>query len=339
MPTSHARSTLRGPVLALDLGATNARAAIVTPQGEVRARRAGATPRSDGRDAIVEYCHSLLQAARDEHVMAGGQPPLALGVTAPGPIDPRSGSFIDPPNMGPEFFGFPVAPTLATALGLPWAMGKDTNVAILGERDFGAGEGSGDIVFLTISTGVGGAALTGGRPLVGPDLVAGELGHMTVDMDGPICSCGGVGHVEALASGTGLALNAQAALDKGAEAPELRRIAAEITPAPLTAVHVSDASDLGDPAARVIFERARRAVALAVVSIVNVFGPDAVILGGGITLAWGERLIAPARKAVAESAFRTQAQRVRIVQAALGDDVGLIGTVPLVASALPELAR
>jgi glucokinase len=217
-------------------------------------------------------------------------------------------------------------------------MGKDTNVAILGERDFGAGEGSGDLIYLTISTGVGGAALTGGRPLLGPDMVGGELGHMTVDMDGPICGCGGKGHLEALASGTGIAGAARAALADGADAPELARMAAEVAPAPLTAVHVSDAADLGDPAAGVIIERARRAVALAVVSIVNVFGPDAVILGGGIALAWGERLIAPARAAVAESAFRTQADRVRVVQAALGDDVGLIGTVPLVASALPELA-
>ena len=181
--------------------------------------------------------------------------------------------------------------------------------------------------------------MTGGRPLVGPDLVAGELGHMTVDMDGPICGCGGVGHVEALASGTGIAAIAGATLRSDAEAPELRRIAAEIAPEPLTAVHVSDAADLGDPAASLILERARRAVALAVVSIVNVFGPDVVILGGGIALAWGERLIAPAREAVAESAFRIQAGRVKVVQAQLGDDVGLIGTVPLVASALPELAR
>ena len=131
----------------------------------------------------------------------------------------------------------------------------------------------------------------------------------------------------------------RAALEAGAQAPRLRRLAAEIAPHPLTAVDVSRAADLGDPAATVIIERARRAVAVAVVSIVNVFGPDAVILGGGITLAWGERLIAPAREAVSESAFRIQAERVRVVQAALGDDVGLVGTVPLVASALPELAR
>ena len=330
---------LNGPVLALDLGATNARAAIVTPDGSVSARYAGEWPKGAGRQAVVDYCIELLRSARDEQAGVGGPTPVALGVTAPGPVDPRIGTFIDPPNMGRDFFGFAIAPTLGDALELPWAMGKDTTGAILGERDFGAGEGSDDLIYLTISTGVGGAALSGGRPVVGPDLVAGELGHMTVDMNGPRCGCGGVGHVEAFASGTGIATAARAVLETDAEAPELRRLAAEIAPHPLTAVHVSRAADLGDPAAGVIIERARRAVAVAVVSIVNVFGPDVVILGGGIALAWGERLIAPAREAVAESAFRIQAERVRVVQAALGDDVGLIGTVPLVASALPELAH
>jgi glucokinase len=337
MPTNYSRKTLTGPVLALDLGGTNARAAVVTPGGELTARNAGPTPMSDGTGAVIDYCVALLKAARDEHLAAGGAAPVALGIAAPGPLYPDTGVLIDPPNMRGDWWGLPLAPTLGEALGLPWALGKDTNVNILGERDFGAGEGSDDLIYLTISTGVGGAAISGGRPVVGPDGVAGELGHMTVDMDGPICGCGGVGHLEALASGTGIAANAQAALDAGDDAPELRRIAAQVAPAPLSAVHVSEAADLGDMAAGVIIDRARRAVAVAVVSIVNVFGPDVVILGGGITIAWGERLIAPARNAVAESAFKIQGGRARVVQAALGDDVGLIGTVPLVASALPEL--
>jgi glucokinase len=220
---------------------------------------------------------------------------------------------------------------------LPWALGKDTNVNILGERDFGAGEGSDDLVYLTISTGIGGAAISGGQPIVGPDRVAGELGHVTVDMNGPLCGCGGVGHLEALASGTGIANAARAALEAGVEAAVLARIAASIAPRPLAAVHVSEAAEQGDSVAIAILDRATRAVALAVVSIVNVFGPDVVILGGGITLAWGERLLGPAREAVAATAFRIPGQRARVVQAALGDDVGLIGTVPLVASALPAL--
>jgi glucokinase len=337
MPVSYAKTMLSGPVLALDLGGTNARAAVVTPEGRVVARHAGSTPMAAGTRAVIEYCLGLLRAARTGHLAAGGEPPIAVGIAAPGPLSTSTGTLIDPPNLRGEWWGFPLAPIIGEALDLPWALGKDTNVNILGERDFGAGEGSDDLVYLTISTGIGGAAISGGRPVVGPDGVAGELGHITIDMDGPLCGCGGVGHLEALASGTGIARAAQAAIDAGAEAPELRRIAARIAPAPLTAVHVSDAAESGDPAATVILERARRAVALAVVSIVNVFGPDVVILGGGITLAWGERLIAPAREAVAASAFRMLGERARVVPAALGDDVGLIGTVPLVASALPRL--
>ena len=337
MPPSPARATLRGPVLALDLGGTNARAAVVTPDGRLSARHAGSTPMAQGTQAVVDYCLGLLRAARDEHLAAGGQAPLAVGIAAPGPLDPSTGVLIDPPNLRGTWWGFPLAPAIGEALGLPWAIGKDTNVNILGERDFGAGEGSGDLVYLTISTGIGGAAISGGQPIVGPDHVAGELGHMTVDMDGPLCGCGGVGHLEALASGTGIANAARAALDAGTEAPALARIAARIAPQPLAAVHVSEAAADGDAVAVAILERARRAVALAVVSIVNVFGPDVVILGGGITLAWGDRLLGPAREAVAATAFRIPGQRVRVVPAALGDDVGLIGTVPLVASALPAL--
>jgi glucokinase len=337
MPRTPARATLRGPVLALDLGGTNARAGVVTPEGRLAVRRAGSTPMAEGRDGVVAYCLDLLRTCRAEHLAGGGVPPIAVGIAAPGPLDPQTGALIDPPNLRGAWWGFPLAPTLGEALGLPWAIGKDTNVNILAERDFGAGEGSDDLVYLTISTGIGGAVISGGHPVTGPDRVGGELGHMTIDVDGPRCGCGGIGHLEALASGTGIANAARAVLERGDPAPELARIAARIAPASLGAVHVSEAAEAGDPAALEILARARRALALGVVSIVNVFGPDVIILGGGITLAWGERLLEPARQAVAETAFRIPAQRVRIVQAVLGDDVGLIGTVPLVASALPAL--
>jgi glucokinase len=157
-------------------------------------------------------------------------------------------------------------------------------------------------------------------------------------MDGQLCGCGARGHLEALASGTGIAKAARDALAAGEPAPVLRRVADEVAPRPLSAADVARAADLGDAVAGVIIERARRAVAVSVVSIVDVFGPDAVILGGGISIAWGERLVGAAREAVASTAFRIQAARAKVVQAALGDDVGLIGTVPLVASALPALA-
>jgi glucokinase len=324
-----------GPVLALDLGGTNARVAVVNADGTIAARRSAPTPGAADADTVLDFVSGLLTEVLGAHGSDGGSAPVALGIAAPGPLDPRTGAFIDPPNMHPTFRGMPVAPRLGQAFGLPWAIEKDTNVAVLGEAAFGAGRGSRDLVYLTISTGVGGAILSDGRLLTGPDGVGGELGHMTVDIDGPLCGCGGPGHLEALASGTGMARLAGLALAAGEDAPELARIARERAPDPLRGADVASAAESGDPVAMRIVERARRAFAAAVVSIVNVFGPDRVICGGGIAMAWGERLLGPAREAVATQAFRVQASRARIVPAELGDDVGLIGTVPLVASALP----
>ncbi len=230
MPVKHTKTMLCGPVLALDLGGTNARAAVVTPEGRVVARRAGPTPMAEGMESVVAYCLGLLRAVGAEHLADGGDAPVAVGIAAPGPLSTATGTLIDPPNLRGEWWGSPLAPTIGDALGLPWALGKDTNVNILGEREFGAGEGSDDLVYLTISTGIGGAVISGGRPVVGPDGVAGELGHMTIDMDGPRCGCGGIGHLEAIASGTGIANAARAALDAGAAAPELARIAGQIAP-------------------------------------------------------------------------------------------------------------
>ena len=338
MTTTLSATRPRGPVLALDLGGTNARAAVVTPDGALATRRSGPTPMEDGATAVIDHCASLLAAALDEHRAVGGSEPVAIGICAPGPLDARAGILIDPPNLRDEWWGFALGPTLGDRFGLPWALEKDTNVSLLGEAAFGVGQGARDLVYLTISTGIGGAILSAGRLLTGPDGVAGELGHLTVDMDGPRCGCGAPGHLEALASGTGIARAARDALEAGQPAPILRELAAGVAPRPLSAADVARAADLGDAVAGVIIDRARRAVAVSVVSIVDVFGPDAVILGGGITIAWGERLVGPAREAVAMTAFRIQAARAKVVQAALGDDVGLIGTVPLVASALPQLA-
>ncbi len=259
---------------------------------------------------------------------------MALGISAPGPLDPLRGVFWDPPNLGPSFWNVPIADRLANSLGVPAALERDTHVAILGERALGAGIGLDDLVYLTVSTGFGGAVISGGTLMRGPDGVAGELGHICVDMDGPVCGCGGRGHLERMTSGSGMARSAAEALQAGLDAPELARIAVRIAPAPLEARHVSEAAAAGDPTARQIIDTARRAFAAAVVSIVDIFNPERIIVGGGIAIAWGEALLGPARELVAKTAFRVARARVSIVAASLGDDVGLIGALPLVRSAL-----
>jgi glucokinase len=131
-----------------------------------------------------------------------------------------------------------------------------------------------------------------------------------------------------------MAKSATDALEAGSNAPELARIAERIAPAPLEARHVSEAAAAGDPIARSIVDTAVRAFAAAMVSIVDIFNPQRIIVGGGIALAWGDQLLGPARKLVAETAFRVSRARVSIVPASLGDDTGLIGALPLVRLAL-----
>jgi glucokinase len=203
-------------------------------------------------------------------------------------------------------------------------------VAALGELAFGAARGCRDFLYLTVSTGFGGAIVIGGRLYGGPDGVAGELGHLPVDLDGPPCGCGGRGHIEALCSGMGIARLATDAALAGQSADLAARLAAR-APGPLEGRDVADAADAGDPAAAAIMDRARRAFAALVVGLVNGFAPERIVVGGGLAVAQGERLLGPAREAVAATAFRIPRERVAIVPAALGDDVGLVGAVPLLA--------
>jgi glucokinase len=308
-----------GPVLALDLGASRIRAAVVDVDGGLRSRSQGPTPVAGGPDAVVRACLDHLQVARE----AAGAAVAAVGVAAPGPLDPWTGALIDPPNMGPAFHDVPLGAPIAEALGLPVAVDRDTQVALLAEAAFGAAEGMLDVVYLTVSTGIGGAVLIDGRPLVGPDGSAGELGHLCVDLDGPPCGCGARGHLEALASGSAIA---RLARESGAFGTAV------------TAREVAAAEEVGDPTATAIMDRARRAFAAACVSIVDVFDPQLIVVGGSLARNQGERWLGPARDEVKRSAFRAAGRRVRIVPAQLGDDVGLVGAQPLVGARARDAA-
>jgi glucokinase len=307
------------PVLALDLGGTHLRAALITPSGEVLRRSSRPTPRT--ADVLVQAAVDALAEAK---VGADGpaEPPVAVGISAPGPLNPHAGRLIDPPNLHPSTWDLPLADLIADALDLPTTMDKDTNVAALGEGFFGAAVGSDNFVYLTISTGVGGAVVSGGRLLHGPDGVAGELGHLAIDAyDGPLCGCGARGHLEAIASGTGIANAANAA---------------GLAVGYASAREVASLEATGNLTAAVIMARAREAVASAVVTVVDLFNPDLVIIGGGIAAAEGERLLGPARDAVAATAFKVQARRARIVAPMLGDDVSLVGALILANAALAQ---
>ena len=317
-----------GLVLGLDLGGTQIRAAAIAPDGSVRERTSRPTPVGAGVEAIVAGCVDQLRQvlAGLEATGSGRADVVGVGIAAPGPIDIAGGLIVDPPNLGPAFRDVPIVARVAGALDLPTVIDRDTQVAALGEGAFGAARGTADYLYLTVSTGIGGAVVSAGRLLHGPDGSAGELGHLVVDLDGPLCGCGAPGHLEAIASGSGIARAARAAIDAG-EAPGL---AARLGGGAFGAREVVAAADAGDPTARRIVDTAIDAFAAASVSLVDVFNPSLVVVGGSLGLGLGDRLLDPARAAVARLAFRRPAARARFVASALGDDVGLVGAQVLV---------
>jgi glucokinase len=321
-------------VLALDLGGTQIRAAVIQPDGARLARAAAPTPSAQGPNAVVSRCIEILGEAR-----AGAPPALVaqlagIGISSPGPVDPHRGVVSEPPNLGPAFREIPLAADVERAFGLPTFLDRDTNVAALGERAFGAGRGHDDFIYLTISTGIGGGVVAGGRLFHGPDGFAGELGHVPVDADGPVCGCGGRGHLEAVASGTALARDARAAAADGSS-PFLAARAA--TGTDLSARDVAEGEAAGDAACVTMLAGARRAIAIACVGFVNAFNPHRIIIGGSIAEAQQDRLLGLVRETIRDEAFPVLARRVDVVGPVLGQDVSLAGAFPLVHGRLHDL--
>lgn len=324
------------PVLALDLGGTRIRAAVVQPDGARLARTETPTPTADGPAAIVAACQEMLEASRRAAPRGLAGTLAGIGISSPGPVDSERGVVVEPPNLGADFHDIPLASDVQQSLGLPTFLDRDTNVAALGERAFGAARGSDDFIYLTVSTGVGGAIVTRGQLLRGPDGLAGELGHVPVSLDGPRCGCGGIGHVEAYASGTALAREAKTLVLAGRSPFLADRARTQISADELSARDVAEGAYAGDPACVELMERARRAVATACVGYANAFNPHRIVIGGSIAEHEGDRLLDPIRTAIASEAFEVIARHVRVVPAALKGDVSLAGAHPLVMSRLAE---
>jgi glucokinase len=318
------------------VGGTQIRAAVVVDDGTRIARAHDSTPVAKGPAAILRACVVALETARDRVPADMRDAIVGVGISSPGPVDPWRGVVLQTPNMGSGFFDVPVAEEMASALELPAFLERDTNVAALGEMAFGAARGCADFIYLTVSTGVGGAIVSEGRIFHGPDGTAGELGHTPVSMEG-VCGCGAVGHLEAFIGGAAMARAARQVVADGGS-PFLAACAEKKGLEWIEARDIAAGEDAGDEACRVIMDRGRRAFAVACVGFVDSLNPSRIVVGGAISDAQGERLLGPARAEVAATAFRTPRSRVQIVHAELGADVGLAGCHPLVIARLGDPA-
>lgn len=325
------------PILAIDLGGTRIRAAYVSPGLAVSCRRATETLDREGVTAVVERLCRLASGVRDDARAAGLPEPIGIGISSPGPLDPWRGVVVAPPNLA-GWRDVPLADEVESALGLPAFLERDTNVAVMAEWRHGAARGARTVIYVTVSTGVGGGIVVDGRPLAGLDGTAGEIGHLTVDLDGPPCGDGAPGHVEAIGSGTAIAREGLQLLAAG-EAHILARLAAEAsangdgTDEPgaevVDAELVARAADQGDAACQAVLARAWTAIGAMCAGLVNVFNPEVIVVGGAIAVHRPE-LFGVIRDEIGLRAFPTPARRVRVVLAEHGDDVSLIGSLPIV---------
>ena len=321
------------PVLAIDLGGTQIRAALITPDLAVHERRAVPTRDEEGVDAVVaRICEVAAEVLADARA-AGLPAPAAAGISAPGPLDPWRGIVLATPNLA-GWRDVPLGARVAEAIDLPVFVERDTNVAVMAEWRYGAARGARTVIYVTVSTGIGGGAIIDKRPLIGPDGTAGEIGHIVAELDGPRCGCGRIGHVEAISSGTALARDARALIDGGGS-PRLAELAA--SGAAVDAALVARAADDGDQASADLLGHAWIVIGATCASLVNVLNPDVIVIGGSIAEHRPE-LLDVVRAEIRQRAFAIPASRARVEPAALKDDVSLIGALPIVAERLADPA-
>jgi glucokinase len=308
------------PVLAIDLGGTKLIAAIVSDKGQVMAKEYYLTLADEGPQSVINRMFSAI-----DHLLSTQDIDLSklhsISVAAAGAIDLKKGLITLSPNL-PGWYDIPLRNIIKEKYRVNTFLINDASAAALGEHRFGAGRGVKTLIYLTISTGIGGGIIINDELYSGPCGSAGEVGHMTIDVNGPRCNCGNIGCWETLASGTAVAQEAIKRIGGGERSSLTEIVEGKVEN--ITAEKVEIAARNGDSLALEIITKAATYLGIGLVNLVNIFNPEMIIIGGGMSK-MGDLLLAPARQVVQERAFQLSAQAVRIVPAQLGDEAGVLG--------------
>lgn len=317
-------------VLGIDIGGTKIALGLVDESGKQVVGDRIPTQPEDPPAVTVQRTLDRAQQLMDE-AGVGKEALRAVGIAFAGPLDAAEGRITTPPNL-PGWHNFPLADVVRAALDVPTYLENDANAAAWGEATYGAGVGVKNMVYLTVSTGVGGGAVLDGRLYRGETGAACELGHIKVVYNGRECGCGGRGCLEAYASGTALAKRAQEAVAAG-EPTTLAELAGGVEQ--IRAETVVQAMDAGDALATRLWHETMEYLSAGVGSFINTFNPRLIVVGGGLANA-GERLFGPLREGVQRTAMGPLAAVVEIVPAQLGDAVGVIGAAAVARERLAE---
>ena len=304
--------------LAGDMGGTNMRSALVDETGRIVRRSSVRTPSDRSpREVVDSFLDVLSEVAQGADVgeIAG------IGLAIAGPTDPETGLMFNPPNLQ-QFDGFSAKPQIEERFGMKTIVANDATLAALGEQRFGAGRGRKDLVYLTVSTGIGGGFVQGGRLLQGARGFAGEIGQMVIDPDGPECLDGNNGCFEGLCSGTAVARIARERLAQGAESVLTQYCGGDLDAVDSQMV-VRGASE-DDELSKQIMDEVSTNLGIGIVNLLHILDPELVVMGGGMSNALD--LMLPAMNREIDRRYMIkEGKRAEIVRSALGDDVGLLG--------------
>lgn len=301
--------------IAVDIGGTKLRAASY-PSNSNEPIKELKIPTTREGESVFERVVTLINS-----IIPNGSVE-AIGVALPGPVDPYKGIIYAAPNIQ-EWKDFPIADKLADQFHLPVYVDNDANLAGLAEWQFGAGIGYQHVLYLTISTGIGGGMITNGQILHGQRGLAAEVGHMMIDPDGPACGCGGVGHVESYANGPSIVRYVKEQIALG-----IKTSLASSTE--LSAKQIAKEAVEGDELSRSAFVRAGKYLGMAIANYLVLYDPSIIILGGGVTQA-GDLLIEPLKRSLKERVLHPRyLEGLVITKAALGDEAGLLGALALI---------
>jgi glucokinase len=308
--------------IGIDLGGTNIKAALVnTDTGDITGLTSEPTHAQEGHDAVIARMANLAETVCSntgcQKSAVGG-----IGVGIPGLLDLEHGLTLFLPNLPGQWRSVPVREQLAQASGMPVAILNDARAATLGEWKFGAGHGVESCALYTLGTGIGGGLIINGELYLGIGGAAGELGHVSVDFNGPRCNCGSRGCIEALASGPAISAAGMRAVVQGATTRittmcdnDLNQITPEL---------IYQAALAGDDVAREIYEFAGKVIGYGIANVVMALTPHRILIGGGVAAA-GDMIFEPIRRTVRERVRVADKDAIEILPATLGNNAGLMG--------------
>jgi glucokinase len=312
---THSLNASSGLVLAVDLGGTHLRVALVDCSGKIHTHLKRHTPKDDSPYVVVD----ALASVADEWRRADYGPIIGASVMVPGAVDSAQAVVISAPNL-PSLINFGLKAELQERLGWPVFLENDANAAAIGEMWLGAARGCRDVVSVTLGTGVGGGVVLGGKLWRGAHGAAGEIGHTTVDpFSGLKCKCGNTGCLELFASATAIVRMARESL------PDFPTT---LSADDLTAERVYDAGRQGDELALTVFKRAGKYLGIGLANLMSLIDPEIIVINGGVVNGW-DLFAADMYAEVGERAFQATAKKVRIARAECGDNAGLLGAARL----------